>query len=114
MMSPMNKPEFTVSDVEKLAALSRLALTTEEKESFAKEIGGILEYVGQIQEVSATSDAVSRTEKYHYTHRNIMREDKADKGTGVELNPDSDILIQSAPNHTDEYVKVKKILGGSE
>lgn len=110
--------EFTVADVEKLAALSRLALTSDEKVSFAKEIGGILSYVGQIQEVSAgaidSENHAPRTDKSHYPHRNIMREDVADKGTGSELIPDSSVLVESAPRHTEEYIQVKKILGGSQ
>lgn len=106
---------FTKDDVEKLANLSRLALTDEEKEGFAKDISGILAYVGQIQEVAGGSDiAAHRTDKATYPMRNVMREDIADKGTGTELNPDAKVLVESAPRHTDEYVQVKKILGGSQ
>ncbi len=118
-MVAMNKPhttaDFTVADVEKLANLSRLALTEDEKISFAKEIGGILAYVGQIQEVSGGADVLAgRTDPKHYPHRNVLREDIADKGTGMELNPDASILVEAAPQHTPEHVKVKKILGGSQ
>ena len=115
----MTTVNFTKDDVEKLASLSRLALTEEEKEGFAKDIGGILAYVGQIQEVAEGADiAAHRTDKSNYpvelAKRNVMREDVADKGTGTELNPDSSVLVESAPRHTEQYVQVKKILGGSQ
>lgn len=115
----MTTVNFTKDDIEKLANLSRLALTDEEKEGFAKDIGGILAYVGQIQEVAGGADiAAHRTDKatypIEYAKRNVMREDIADKGTGTELNPDAKVLVESAPRHTDQYVQVKKILGGSQ
>jgi aspartyl-tRNA(Asn)/glutamyl-tRNA(Gln) amidotransferase subunit C len=107
----MTSVNFTKDDVEKLANLSRLALTDAEKDGFAKDINGILAYVGQIQEVADGADiAAHRTDKATYPMRNVMREDVADK----ELIPDSSILVAAAPRHTEEYVQVKKILGGSQ
>lgn len=105
---------FTVEEVEKIAALSRLSLTQEEKEGFAKDIGGILSYVSQIQEVAAGDSTIDRTSNEQYSHKNVMREDISSKGTGSELNPDPQILVESAPRHTDGYIQVKKILGSSE
>jgi len=118
----MTQPHFTVQDVEKLANLSRLALTQEEKETFAKEIGGILAYVGQIQEVAGGSDIAShRTESANYIQKNVLREDissddvfKSGAPENSKLNPDPAILVDAAPQHADGYVQVKKILGGSQ
>ncbi len=111
----MTSVNFTKDDIEKLASLSRLALTDAEKDAFAKEIGGILAYVGQIQEVAdGAGMAAERTEKASYPLRNVMREDVADKGTGEELNPDASILVAAAPRHAGSHVQVKKILGGSQ
>ncbi len=121
------KVDFTVADVEKLALLSRLAFTDEEKVSFANEISGILAYVGQIQEVSANAGndtqhdmQTDRTSKEHYAHKNVMRDDLtsiriAEGGVEVNaLNPVPAVLVDSAPKHTDGYIEVKKIIGGSE
>lgn len=117
----MTTVNFSKDDIEALAGLSRLALTDEEKEGFAKDISGILAYVGQIQEVADGADiAAHRTDKATYPLRNVMREDVADKDrqggdvSTAELNPDPSILVAAAPRHTDEYVQVKKILGGSQ
>ena len=103
--------QFTIADVETLSALSRLALTPEEKEQFSKDIGGILSYVSQIQEVAGDSGLLdARLDNAHYDHKNQMREDVATTGTGAELNPDTSILVNLAPEHAGGYVQVKKIL----
>ncbi len=117
----MTSVNFTKDDLEKLASLSRLALTDAEKDGFAKDIGNILAYVGQIQEVASGEGAdilAHRTDKATYPMRNVMREDGADRdgatGGHAELNPDPGVLVAAAPRHTEEYVQVKKILGGSQ
>lgn len=89
-------------DIEKLAILSRLALTDTEKDSFSNEIDAILGYVGQINTASATlSDEVS------YTLVNVLREDTEVNETGACTED----LLSSAPEREGNYVKVKKILG---
>jgi aspartyl-tRNA(Asn)/glutamyl-tRNA(Gln) amidotransferase subunit C len=42
---------FTPSDVDRIAELARLALSDEERALFAKQLGDILAYAEQIQEV---------------------------------------------------------------
>jgi aspartyl/glutamyl-tRNA(Asn/Gln) amidotransferase C subunit len=102
---------FTIEDIEKLSALSRLALTPEEKSQFSKDIGGILSYVSQIQEVAGDTGLLdARLQTGHYVHKNQMRDDVATTGTGSELNPNTSILVDEAPEHIDGYVQVKKIL----
>lgn len=93
---------ITVKDIEKLATLSRLTLTEEEKQGFQKEIGSILEYVGQLEKVSVSSDA---TPKIGDTY-NVLREDVA-KNTPGSYTED---LLSMAPAREGDYVKVKKIL----
>lgn len=109
-----SKNNFSVTDIEKLAGLSRLALTPDEKESFTKDIGSILSYVGQIQEISAESGTGRSMDPASYPNRNIMRGDISSSEIGNKLNPDSSILVNSAPMHEDGLIKVKKILGGSQ
>lgn len=96
---------ITQADIQKLASLSRMKLTEEEQNQFAKEIDSILGYVEQIKEVS--SDASHADKKpSDIPHRNLMREDIADSN----LNPDSSTLVNAAPMHEQGFVKVKKIL----
>jgi aspartyl-tRNA(Asn)/glutamyl-tRNA(Gln) amidotransferase subunit C len=42
---------ITAHDVTKIARLARIRVTDEEKEHYAKEIGGILQWIEQLQEV---------------------------------------------------------------
>lgn len=99
-------------DIEKLASLSRMKLTEEEKDRFAKEIDSILAYVKQIQDVTegaenaSSTNILARKTPLHFPHRNTLREDVANR----DLNPDTDVLVGLAPDSQDGYVKVKKIL----
>ena len=47
---PISKEEVT-----KIAALSNLALTTEETESFSVQLAGIVEYIDQLNELDTGS-----------------------------------------------------------
>ncbi len=89
------------TDIEKLASLSRLALTDTEKDSFSNEIGAILGYVGNINSL------VSDHENPKHEHKNVLREDVVAHGSGEY----TDMLIMNAPEREGNYVKVKKILG---
>lgn len=96
--------EITPAEIEKLASLSRMKLSDDEKASFAKEIGSILNYVNQIKEVVA--DTSHSTSKDSYPHRNVMRQDVANRE--VLENPAD--VVESAPTSQNGFVKVKKIL----
>ncbi|MFA6536175.1 MAG: Asp-tRNA(Asn)/Glu-tRNA(Gln) amidotransferase subunit GatC [Candidatus Paceibacterota bacterium] len=87
--------------IEKLAKLARLKLSTEEKKKFAKEIGAILEYVGQIKEAGAET-----AERKIPDLRNVMRADDASHESGIHTED----LLNSAPEREGQYIKVKKIL----
>jgi aspartyl-tRNA(Asn)/glutamyl-tRNA(Gln) amidotransferase subunit C len=48
---------FTTDDVERVAQLARLALTDEEKQLFAAQLGDILRYAEQIRQVDTSGIA---------------------------------------------------------
>jgi len=99
---------ITSEEIQKLASLSRLKLTDEETEQYAKEITGILKYVDQIQEVTEGADTTSSAkDPSEFPHRNTMRDDVAQS----QLNGVPEKLVEAAPNHRDGLVEVKKILG---
>lgn len=100
---------ITKEEIQKLASLSRLKLTDEETEQYAKDLSGILKYVDQIQEVTEGADTTSALNKNssEIPHRNIMRDDIADQ----MLNSEPHKLVEAAPKHQDGLVEVKKILG---
>ncbi len=95
-ISHMISPE----DVQKLANLSRIELSSEEKVSFAKDIDSILDYVKQIS-------AVSNTPKQSLPLvRNVLRADTEPHESGLYTEK----ILAEAPAQEDSYIKVKKIL----
>jgi aspartyl-tRNA(Asn)/glutamyl-tRNA(Gln) amidotransferase subunit C len=91
-----------IKDVEKLAELSRIHLTDEEKEKLRADLDSILGYVEQVKQVSADSD-IEQT----FPISNVLREDVYPNPTGENREK----LLNSAPKREGNYVKVKKILG---
>jgi len=90
-----------LEEIDKLTELARLKIPAEEKKILRKEVGEILEYVGQIQKLSSKEPA----KEVGLVH-NIFREDKEPHQTGKF----TDALLANAPEKKDGYVKVKKIL----
>jgi aspartyl-tRNA(Asn)/glutamyl-tRNA(Gln) amidotransferase subunit C len=87
--------------VEKLANLSRIEISEEEKGIFIKDLDAILGYVSEVQKVIADDikPEVGRL-------RNVMRED----GNPHESCKFTKDILKEAPNTKDGYIKVKKIL----
>lgn len=94
----------TIAEIEKLAGLSRLEISEEEKQTFADQIGSILKYVNQLKEV--VSNTARPLEPANFPHRNVMREDVDNR----DLVLDTKKLVELAPESQDGFVKVKKIL----
>ena len=91
---------ITVKDVEHVAKLARLELTEEEKEKFAGQLGDVLKYVEQMNEVD-TSDVVPMSHAIDFV--NVMREDT------VKYEQTKKELLKNAPNEEDGFFKVPKI-----
>lgn len=91
---------ITIKDVEHVAKLARLELSEEEKEKFSKQLGDILKYVEQMNEVDTTgvepmSHAIPMV--------NVMREDK------VVSEHTKEELMANAPLKEDGFFRVPKI-----
>ncbi|MGG4490897.1 Asp-tRNA(Asn)/Glu-tRNA(Gln) amidotransferase subunit GatC [Metabacillus idriensis] len=95
-MSRISKEE-----VKHVANLARLAITEEETEMFTNQLDAIITFAEQLNELDTTG--VEPT-----THvlemKNILREDKAEKGLKVED------VVKNAPDHKDGYIRVPSIL----
>ena len=93
-----------LKEMDKLAELSRVEMTSEEKKEIQKDLESILGYVSEIQEVSTDSADIpeERLEALH----NVMREDDNVNKEGAC----TDKIIKSAPKSEGKYIKVKKIL----
>lgn len=91
---------ITIKDVEHVAKLARLELNEEEKEKFSKQLGDILKYVEQMNEVDTTgvepmSHAIPMV--------NVMREDV------VVIENTKEELMANAPLKEDGFFRVPKI-----
>lgn len=92
-------------DVVRLAHLARLSLSEEEVAFFQKDIESILSFVDVVQDVPGQEGGLTSE---GFAPVGGMREDV--ERPVQNSNSPSD-LISAAPAHTDQAVKVKKILG---
>ena len=95
--------KITKKDVDKLADLSRIEMTDDEKNEIQKDLESILGYVSELQEVVAEEPPV---EDRIGMLKNVMREDE---GPHAERTHTKEV-VASAPNSEGDYIKVKKIL----
>ena len=91
---------ITIQDVEHVAKLARLDLTEEEKVKFSKQLGDVLKYVEQMNEVDTSNvEPLSHVVDFN----NVMRE--------VEIHYDcsKEELMMNAPEEENGFFKVPKI-----
>ena len=92
---------LTLQDVEKIAALARLELSQEEKETYQEQLSAILEYAARlnlldIEDVPPTTSAVAL--------QNIMREDVVEPSLSLE-----DVLF-NAPDSSQNQCLIQAVL----
>ena len=83
---------ITIKDVEHVAKLARLELTEEEKEKFTNQLGDVLKYVEQMNEVD-TSNVEPMAHAIDFV--NVMREDE------VKYEQTKEELMKNAPDAED-------------
>lgn len=90
-------------EVRHIAELSRIELTQDESERFAKEISDVLGYIAQLGEVD--TDAVEPVSQV--TGKvNVFREDVA-----IDASEETkEIMASNYPDQQDGYIRVKQIL----
>lgn len=91
---------ITIKDVEHVAKLARLELTEEEKELYTKQLGDVLKYVDQMNEVD-TSNVKPMSHAIDFV--NVMREDK------VVYEQTKEELMANAPEEENGFFRVPKI-----
>ncbi len=91
---------ITIKDVEHVAKLARLELTEEEKELYTKQLGDVLKYVDQMNEVD-TAHVKPMCQVIDFY--NVMREDKVVQEISKEE------LMANAPDVENGFFKVPKI-----
>ncbi|MAG28564.1 Asp-tRNA(Asn)/Glu-tRNA(Gln) amidotransferase GatCAB subunit C [bacterium] len=92
--------KLSKKEVEKIAKLARLDLTSDEINTYSEQLSAILEYVDQLQEVD-TENVEITTQVTGLS--NILREDEVQECD----NPKE--LVELAPEHEDNLIKVKAV-----
>ena len=90
------------SEIDKLAALSRVKVGQEDKRELLKDMESILGYVSEIQKISGEE----LLKDANAVPRNRFRED----GETHESGAHTENLLKAAPEREGNYLKVKKIL----
>lgn len=89
--------------VQDIAKLARISLSSQELESYQKDLSKILDFVDKLKEVKIGGGVLA-----HHALKvsNVMREDSPrafdDKALGQKL-------VDMAPSREDRYIKVKPI-----
>ena len=91
---------ITINDVEHVAKLARLELTEEEKELYTRQLGAVLEYVNQMNEVD-TSNVKPMSHAVDFV--NVMRDDN------VYYDHTKEELMANAPEEENGFFRVPKI-----
>ena len=89
-----------IKDVEHVARLARLNLTEDEKVKFSKQLGDIVKYMEQLNEVDTTG---VEPMNHPIDFSNVMREDVA------RYDCTREELMANAPEVEQDYFKVPKI-----
>lgn len=91
--------------VNKVAHLARLDITSDEAQQFTSQLNSILDYFEQLQELD--TENVEPTTRAIETS-NITRADK------LEPFPNKKDLLRSAPEQDGDYFRVPKIMSSEE
>ena len=93
--------KLTRGEVERVAVLARLRLTTEEATQLTEQLDNILLYMDKLNEIDTAN-----VEPFSHARKNAsaLREDK------VTSRPDADALLANAPDRDATFFKVPKIL----
>lgn len=89
-----------IKDVEHVAKLARLELTEEEKVKFSKQLGDILKYMDQLNEVDTTG---VEPMNHPIDFSNVLRDDV------VKYELTREELMTNAPEVEQDFFKVPKI-----
>jgi len=87
--------------IERLARLSNLELSEEELAEFEKDLGQILTFVEELNEVDLEGEEPL---EYITPNKNVLREDEP------RLEITKEEALKNAPVHDSDYIKVPKVL----
>ncbi|MCP4264028.1 MAG: Asp-tRNA(Asn)/Glu-tRNA(Gln) amidotransferase subunit GatC [Candidatus Brocadiaceae bacterium] len=92
---------ISIKEIEKIASLSRIKLTTEEKGAFGRQLTDILDYMEKLDELN-TDDVQPMA--YATTLKNVFREDN------IESSYPRQEILKLSPSNSNGFFKVPKVL----
>ena len=99
-----NTPTIQESDIQDIANLARISLTADEVTRFTKDMQSIVGFIDIVNDTEV-SDELLKQEGFAPTNK--TREDIV-----VEHGyASAQAIVEAAPSHQDNAVKVKKIIG---
>ncbi len=87
---------LTLDQVEKIAHLARLELTSEEKQDYQRQLTAVLDYAAVLNELDL--DGVPPT-AHAITRQNVMREDVVEPSLSIE-----DVLFNAQETAVNQFV----------
>jgi aspartyl-tRNA(Asn)/glutamyl-tRNA(Gln) amidotransferase subunit C len=100
-----DREPISFDDVQKVAKLSRLALTEDQLRKLTPELESILEYVAKISQADVAGvEPMAHATPLH----NVLRDDVAGPALPMEKT------LQNAPETDGPFFKVPKVIGGDE
>ena len=93
--------ELEARDVEHIAALARIHLTDEEKETFRRQLSQILELFGALRQVD--TNGIEPT-AHAIELEGVLRQDIAGSSLGTQE------VLENAPRREDNLFRVKAVL----
>jgi len=98
---------ITRNDVEKIAELARLELTSEETQSFTEQLGAILGYIEKLNELDISDvEPMSHCSTTGEDAEYVRRDDIVKPSLG------SKAATENAPDAEAGYFKIPKVIGG--
>lgn len=93
--------KLTRDEVQRVALLARLRLTATEEETLAEQLGAILQYMEQLNQLDTKG-----VEPFSHASEavNALRDDQ------VTNQPDAEALLANAPERDGTFFKVPKII----
>ena len=96
--------EFTEKEVRHVARLARLKCSDEEIATFTRQLGAILEYIGQLQQLD--TDGIEPLTHCLAVH-NVFRDDV------VRPSLSNDAALANAPQRDGEFFALPRVLGNT-
>lgn len=98
---------ITRADVEKIAELARLQLTTDETELFTEQLSSIIGHVEKLNELDTTDvQPMSHCVSAGGDAEHAKRDDQVRPGLGQKL------AVEQAPDPDSGYFRVPRVIGG--